>query len=278
MIFLYLFLITQIIFCNGEEKEKNIFDIRNGVKIKIPEGNMKNIIPVDKTHGFNNLTIIQINRIKNKAKNFVPNPIKDKERIIMKTSHGAMEFELFNTIAPYHCLNFKKLANSGYYDGTLFHKVIPGIIIQGGDILTRDKNPLNDGTGGPGWIINEEFNNTKHELGILSMHRLANDKNSAGSQFFICLSKQEKLDSNYTVFGRVIKNIDILTKISKIPSQSEIALRRLKETMPENAIKEEWDTIKYNSPFKLSNTAGSYWCIYSALLIVIFYYVNPYIN
>ena len=122
----------------------------------------------------------------------------------METSHGTMKFDLFEDIAPQNCLNFKKLANSGYYDETAFHRIIPGFIIQGGDILTRDNNKNNDGLGNPGWTIKAEFSDKEHIRGTLSMHRIKNDINSAGSQFFISLSDNKNLDNKYTIIGQLI--------------------------------------------------------------------------
>ena len=91
------------------------------------------------------------------------------------------------------------MANSGFYDGTKFHRVIPNFMIQGGDILSRDGDSSNDGTGGPGWTVDAEFSDIKHVRGTLSMAR-SRDVNSAGSQFFICVSPQPHLDGQYTVF------------------------------------------------------------------------------
>ncbi len=134
----------------------------------------------------------------------------------METTKGTMKIRFFPDVAPKHCENFKRLANSGFYDGTLFHRVIPGFMIQGGDILSRDANRANDGTGGPGWTIPAEFNKKYHEKGILSMAR-SNDPNSAGSQFFICADRAAHLDGKYTVFGEVIENTDVIDAIVNTP-------------------------------------------------------------
>ncbi|MBQ7555517.1 peptidylprolyl isomerase [bacterium] len=118
-----------------------------------------------------------------------------------------VEFEFLKDKAPNTCENFITLAKKGFYDGLIFHRVIEGFMIQGGC-------PLGNGTGGPGYTINAEFNDTKHVPGIVSMAR-SRDPNSAGSQFFICVADCPHLDNNYTAFGRVTKGYDVVEKISK---------------------------------------------------------------
>ncbi|MCK5737795.1 peptidylprolyl isomerase, partial [bacterium] len=98
---------------------------------------------------------------------------------------------------------------------TTFHRVIPRFVIQGGDIMSRDSSRHNDGTGGPGWFMDAEFNDIPHEAGIISMAR-AQDLNSAGSQFFICLSKLPMLDNAYSVFGKVVTGMDVVNNISQV--------------------------------------------------------------
>jgi len=137
------------------------------------------------------------------------------EVAIIKTPKGEIVLEFFPRLAPMHVANFKKLARSGYYNGVTFHRVLPGFVIQGGDPLTKDDDPMNDGTGGPGYTLNAEFNPTPHEKGILSMARTP-DPNSAGSQFFICLGRAASLDNQYTVFGRVIKGIEVVDAIGAL--------------------------------------------------------------
>ena len=100
---------------------------------------------------------------------FVPEPVSDNDIIIFETTLGTFEAIFYNDVAPNHCLNFKKLANSGFYDGTRFHRVIPNFMIRGGDILSRDGNSSNDGTGNPGWTVDAEFNDIKHTRGVLSI-------------------------------------------------------------------------------------------------------------
>jgi peptidyl-prolyl cis-trans isomerase B (cyclophilin B) len=131
---------------------------------------------------------------------------------------GTMAVAFYTDIAPEHTRSFKRLVTSGYYNGTRFHRIIDNFMIQGGDILTRDDNPDNDGTGGPGYNVPAEFNGIPHDLGILSMAR-AQNPNSAGSQFFLCLSREgtRGLDGQYTVFGKVVGGLDVLKAIGKVP-------------------------------------------------------------
>jgi len=136
---------------------------------------------------------------------------------IIETNHGSIEFKLLPELAPEHVRNFVKLAQSGFYDGTLFHRVIPGFMIQGGDPNTKDPNlKSNWGMGGPGYNINAEFNSRSHLRGIISMAR-SQDPNSAGSQFFIVTADSTFLDREYTVFGEVTSGMDVADKIVNLP-------------------------------------------------------------
>jgi peptidyl-prolyl cis-trans isomerase B (cyclophilin B) len=137
------------------------------------------------------------------------------EVAVISTAKGDITVEFFPSLAPMHVANFKKLARAGFYDGTTFHRVIPGFVIQGGDPNTKDSDPTNDGMGGPGYTVKAEFNSTLHVKGILSMAR-SSDPNSAGSQFFICLGRAEHLDNQYTVFGKVIKGIEVVDAIGSV--------------------------------------------------------------
>jgi peptidyl-prolyl cis-trans isomerase B (cyclophilin B) len=137
-----------------------------------------------------------------------------KEVAVIKTSEGEMVAEFWPEVAPNTVENFKKLARSGFYDGTAFHRIVKGFMIQGGDPLTKD--PAKEsryGTGDPGYKIKAEFNDRSHERGVLSMAR-SSDPDSAGSQFFICLATVSRLDHQYTTFGKIIKGDDVLGKIS----------------------------------------------------------------
>jgi peptidyl-prolyl cis-trans isomerase B (cyclophilin B) len=138
------------------------------------------------------------------------------EVAVMDTNYGTFYLEFFPKDAPNHVRNFKKLARSGFYDGTRFHRVIKGFMIQGGDPLTKDNDPNNDGTGDAGYTINAEFNSRPHLKGTLSMARAASP-NSASSQFFICLDDKPALDGQYTVFGRVIKGMGVVERIGNVP-------------------------------------------------------------
>src|SRR5262245_60050120 len=142
-------------------------------------------------------------------------------RAIIDTKFGEIELELFSDKAPGHVKNFIDLAKKGFYDGTTFHRVIPGFMIQGGDPNTKDKNAPRGqhGTGGPGYNIKAEFNDTQHKRGVLSMAR-ASDPNSAGCQFFICVSDALFLDRQYTAFGRVVRGLEAADQIVAAPRDS----------------------------------------------------------
>jgi peptidyl-prolyl cis-trans isomerase B (cyclophilin B) len=133
----------------------------------------------------------------------------------IETDHGTIRVELWNDVAPGHVANFLKLAESGFYDNLAFHRIIPGFVIQGGC-------PRGDGTGGPGWKVNAEFNDRKHEEGVLSMARSAHP-DSAGSQFFVCLGRDhcQHLDGQYTAFGKVIEGIEAVRSIAATPADAQ---------------------------------------------------------
>lgn len=142
------------------------------------------------------------------------------EVAVIETSEGTMVLEFYPDVAPNHVANFKKLARSGFYDGTAFHRVIPGFMIQGGDPNTKDESKKDSwGMGGPGYTIKAEFNSRHHARGILSMARTS-DPDSAGSQFFICHADAGQLDRQYTVFGNLIKGFDVLDKIATTPTEA----------------------------------------------------------
>lgn len=140
-------------------------------------------------------------------------------RAIIKTKFGEMEIKFFPDGAPKHVENFLKLAKKGFYDGTIFHRVIPGFMIQGGDPNTKDANKKDVyGQGGPGYSVDAEFNDTPHKRGIVSMAR-AQDPNSAGSQFYIVVEDSFFLDRKYTVFGEVVKGMGVADKIVNQPRE-----------------------------------------------------------
>jgi peptidyl-prolyl cis-trans isomerase B (cyclophilin B) len=139
--------------------------------------------------------------------------------VVIKTNFGSIKFGLLSELAPETVRNFVTLAKNGIYDGTLFHRVIPGFMIQGGDPNTKDPNKKSQwGMGGPGHSIKAEFSSRSHLEGIVSMARAA-DPDSAGSQFFIVTSDNntESLDRQYTVFGKVTEGMDVAHKIENLP-------------------------------------------------------------
>ena len=139
------------------------------------------------------------------------------EVAVITTTEGTMVAAFWPDVAPATVANFKKLAGQGFYDGTCFHRIIKGFMIQGGDPLTKDAGKEEQwGTGGPGYSIKAEFNNNSHQRGVLSMAR-SSDPDSAGSQFFICDGNASFLDHQYTAFGKLIKGDDVLEKIANTP-------------------------------------------------------------
>jgi peptidyl-prolyl cis-trans isomerase B (cyclophilin B) len=143
-------------------------------------------------------------------------PITGDNVAVISTKFGDIVLEFFPDVAPNHVRNFKYLADHGFYDGCTFHRVIPGFMIQGGDPNSKDTLRENDGMGGPGWTVDAEFNAKNHARGILSMARAPNP-NSAGSQFFICVKEAKQLNNNYTVFGQVIKGMEVADQIINQP-------------------------------------------------------------
>ena len=125
---------------------------------------------------------------------------------------GEIVLKFFPDVAPGHVENLTKLAKDGFYNGTTFHRVIPGFMIQGGDPNSKSPDRSTHGMGGPGYKIKAEFNSKPHKRGIVSMAR-ANDPNSAGSQFFICVADANFLDWQYTVFAEVVSGMDVADKI-----------------------------------------------------------------
>ncbi len=140
-------------------------------------------------------------------------------KAIIETSNGKIVFKLSPDIAPETVRNFKKLAESGFYNGTLFHRVIPGFMIQGGDPNTKQPDKSKWGLGGPGYNIKAEFNSKSHLRGVVSMAR-AMDPDSAGSQFFIVTTDSTFLDGQYTTFGEVIEGLEVADKIVNLPRDS----------------------------------------------------------
>jgi len=151
---------------------------------------------------------------------------KDQKVAVISTKFGDMVVEFFPDVAPKHVENFQILAEEGYYNGTTFHRVIPGFMIQGGDPNSKDLDRMNDGTGGragkffgigkendpESWSVPAEFNDTPHQRGTLSMARSQNI-DSGSSQFFICHDNAPFLDGQYTVFGQLISGIEVVDEI-----------------------------------------------------------------
>ncbi len=135
---------------------------------------------------------------------------------VIETKFGNISLKFFPDVAPGHVQNFIDLAKKGFYDGTTFHRVIPGFMIQGGDPNSKNADKRSHGTGGPGYTIKAEFNDRPHKRGTLSMAR-AQNPDSAGSQFFICVKDSSFLDRQYTVFGEVVSGMDVVDKIVSQP-------------------------------------------------------------
>ncbi|MFA5057458.1 MAG: peptidylprolyl isomerase [Opitutaceae bacterium] len=138
------------------------------------------------------------------------------ENAVIKTTYGEMTVAFWPDVAPKTVENFKKLVRENFYDGTAFHRIIKGFMIQGGCPHTKAGAKGQPGTGGPGWQLKAEFNAKPHVRGVLSMARSAHP-DSAGSQFFICHGEARFLDKQYTAFGEVIKGLDVLDRIAGVP-------------------------------------------------------------
>ena len=139
----------------------------------------------------------------------------------MITNYGNMEFEFFPKVAPITVFNFVSRAESGFYNNAQFHRVIKDFMIQAGDPNSKDNDPFNDGQGGPAVNIPHEFNNIKHEPGVLSMARIADVSAGAGSQFFIMHGTRPQLDHQYTAFGKITKGMDVVDKIANVQTNQK---------------------------------------------------------
>ncbi len=146
---------------------------------------------------------------------------------LIETKYGNIEIKFFPDVAPGHVDNFVKLTKDGFYDGTIFHRVIPGFMIQGGDPNTKGPNKASYGMGGPGHNIKAEFNDKSHVRGIISMAR-SQDPDSAGSQFFVVVKDSVFLDRQYTVFATVVEGMDVVDKI--------VNLTRNKTDLPDERV------------------------------------------
>jgi peptidyl-prolyl cis-trans isomerase B (cyclophilin B) len=149
---------------------------------------------------------------------FSEQEVKKMEHVkaIIHTGLGDVHLRFFPDVAPNHVNNFVTLAREKFFDGSIFHRVIPGFVIQGGDPNSKNADRSMHGTGGPGYTVKAEFNNRPHKRGILSMARSAHP-DSAGSQFFICVADVPSLDGKYTVFGEVTQGMEVVDKIVSLP-------------------------------------------------------------
>ena len=145
----------------------------------------------------------------------------EREVVVIETSFGEIIIDLFENVAPNHVANFKKLISEKFYDGLYFHRVIPGFMIQGGDPNTRDDDKGNDGLGQDNQpTVIAEFSKLSHKRGILSMARKGNSINSGTSQFFIMVADNPSLDGGYSIFGKVVKGMDVVDKIVAAPKDA----------------------------------------------------------
>ena len=151
-------------------------------------------------------------------KNFSPEEVKkmSEQQAIIHTKLGDITLKFFPDVAPNHVNNFIELAKKGFYNGTIFHRVVPKFVIQGGDPDSKNPDRSKHGMGGPGYTVKAEFSKKPHKRGTLSMARSAHP-DSAGSQFFICVADAPFLDGKYTVFGEVVKRMEVADKIVSLP-------------------------------------------------------------
>jgi peptidyl-prolyl cis-trans isomerase B (cyclophilin B) len=142
--------------------------------------------------------------------------IMEQTTATIQTKFGEITLKFFPEVAPNHVNSFIELASDGFYDGTTFHRIVPGFVIQGGDPNTKSDDRSKHGTGGPGFTLKAEFSKLPHKRGSLSMARAAHP-DSAGSQFFICVADAPFLDGEYTIFGEVVEGMDVVDKIVSQP-------------------------------------------------------------
>ena len=168
---------------------------------------------------------------------------KGEEVAILETNLGKIVIKFFPDKAPNHVKNFKNLAKSGFYNGTKFHRVLPGFMIQGGDPLSKDSDRSNDGTGGNGKPLKLEPSDIKHKRGILSMARTS-DPNSATCQFFIMVATSTHLDGQYSAFGQVFSGMDAVRRIVSLPRDGADNPLASNPAVIEDAQALTWD-VKY---------------------------------
>ena len=196
---------------------KNTVIILSLVSLISACSNKSNELEKSMTH--ETLTTEQIEAIMEEVTAMDMPTIEADEVAVMETSLGKMVIEFDVVNAPVHAANFKKLVMAGYYNGISFHRIIPGFMLQGGDINSRDDNPNNDGMGGPGYTIAAEIHNL-HKKGTLAAARTGGPSNperrSSGSQFYICHVDIPSLDGEYTAYGQVIEGFDVIDKIAAV--------------------------------------------------------------
>ncbi len=174
---------------------------------------------------------------------------QSEDIVVIETAFGEIEFGLFPDAAPLNVENIVKLAKKDFYNGTTFHRVVPDFVIQGGDPLTKDNNPANDGTGGPGYYIKDEYSkDLKHLEGTVALAKAAENQN--GSQFYICLKTLNFLDGKYTIVGQVTEGMDVVKEIAKVKTDrndrpienvtmTKVYMKEKEDTEEESAAEEE---------------------------------------
>ena len=186
---------------------------------------------------FNHMALSQ----KVRHKSFTKKEIKQMHdtTAVLRTKFGDITLNFFPEVAPNHVNNFVELATKGFYDKTIFHRVIPGFMIQGGDPDSKDPDKGRYGMGGPGYSLKAEFNKKSHKRGTLSMAR-SRHPDSAGSQFFICVADAPHLNGQYTVFGEVTDGLDVVDKIvSQQRDGNDNPLERIEITVNINTPEEK---------------------------------------
>ncbi len=193
-------------------KTNAIFNhLLNSISWSINKDNISSVLNVLANQSF----------LQNSISTAIVNQTSGNNTAIIESTQGPIKIEFYPDVAPNHVKNFQDLASKGFYDGVVFHRIVPGFVLQAGDPNTKNSSIGRDtwGTGGPGYTINQEFNTITHERGILSMARMP-DPNSAGSQFFIVLNNSKFLDGQYTVFGKVTEGMEVVDKIANVTTNS----------------------------------------------------------
>ena len=186
---------------------------------------------------------------------------KSDDIVIIETNFGEIQFGLFRDAAPLNVDNIVKLVKKDFYNGTTFHRVIPDFVIQGGDPNTKDKDPSNDGFGGPGYYIKDEYSkDLKHLTGTVALAKAADDR--TGSQFYICLKKLDFLDGKYTIVGQVIKGMDVAQKIAQVKRDKNdrpienVTMKKVYMKVKEEEKTEPADTTEPGKPKETKNPNG----------------------